>query len=146
MIPRNYRIHIVLMLAAAAMIIFPLISQKVPEEKAGQATAAAERFLDLVDQEKYGESWDMSASLMKEKISREKWVEHLGKAMQLTGPAVGRQQEDLTYSTMAKDSPDGEYIVINYNSSFKNQADLGETITVMLDKDGRWRVAGYFVQ
>ncbi|PLX89622.1 MAG: hypothetical protein C0614_01740, partial [Desulfuromonas sp.] len=50
------------------------------------------------------------------------------------------------YSKHAFDSPDGEYIVLTYESRFANYQELNETVTVTLDSDARWKIAGYFVQ
>ena len=46
----------------------------------------------------------------------------------------------------APGAPDGEYVVIQYEASFENKASAVETITPMLDKDGQWRVSGYFMK
>jgi ribosomal protein S17E len=42
--------------------------------------------------------------------------------------------------------PDGKYVVIKYDTSFENKKSAVETVTPMLDKDGKWRVAGYFIK
>jgi hypothetical protein len=42
--------------------------------------------------------------------------------------------------------PDGEYVVIQYEVSYENKKAAVETVTPMLDKDGKWRVAGYFMR
>jgi len=42
--------------------------------------------------------------------------------------------------------PDGKYVVIQFKTSFENKKSVIETITPMLDNDGRWRVSGYFVK
>jgi hypothetical protein len=39
--------------------------------------------------------------------------------------------------------PDGNHVVIKYNMSFQEKKSAAETVTPMLDKDGKWRVAGY---
>jgi hypothetical protein len=43
-------------------------------------------------------------------------------------------------------APDGEYVVIQYETSFENKKSSIETVTPMLDKDGKWRVSGYYVK
>lgn len=147
MIPRQYRIHVVLMIAAALMIILPLLNEKPDAEKAAVATAAADEFLQLVDAGHYDASWQVSAKLLQEKVSKEKWVEQMQQIRGDLGPLVSRKQDDISYATAAKDSPDGEYIQIFYNTDFKNKPGVKETITVMLEKsDGHWRVAGYFIK
>jgi hypothetical protein len=36
--------------------------------------------------------------------------------------------------------------VIQFDTSFKNKKSAIETVTAMLDKDGKWRVSGYFIK
>jgi hypothetical protein len=43
-------------------------------------------------------------------------------------------------------APDGEYVVIQFEASFENKKSAIETVTPMLDKDGNWRVSGYYVK
>jgi hypothetical protein len=42
--------------------------------------------------------------------------------------------------------PDGEYVVVEYETSFENKKTANETVTPMKDPDGTWRVSGYFIR
>ena len=44
------------------------------------------------------------------------------------------------------DAPEGEYVVIQFDTVFENKKEAIETITPMLDPDGKWRVAVYFIK
>ena len=37
----------------------------------------------------------------------------------------------------------GEYVIIQYETKYEDKISAMETITVMLEKDGIWRVSGY---
>jgi hypothetical protein len=50
------------------------------------------------------------------------------------------------YTTSVPGAPDGQYVIIQFTTSFKNKASATETVTPMLDKDGSWRVSGYFIK
>jgi hypothetical protein len=127
------------------MIFFPLLNEKPDKEKAEKATAAAMEFLYLIDAGQYAESWQGAAKLMQEKVTQAEWVDKLTKARALSGELVERKEQSASYSTTAKDSPDGEYILLNYESRFQNAESVAEYVTVMLEGEG-WRVAGYFIQ
>ncbi len=43
-------------------------------------------------------------------------------------------------------APDGQYVVIQYDTEFENKKSAVETITPMLEKDGTWKVSGYFIK
>src|SRR3990172_8443962 len=43
-------------------------------------------------------------------------------------------------------APDGQYVVIQYETSFERKSSAIETITPIREKDGKWRVAGYYIR
>jgi len=43
-------------------------------------------------------------------------------------------------------APDGEYVVIQFESSFANKKSAVETVTPMKGEDGVWRVSGYYIK
>jgi len=43
-------------------------------------------------------------------------------------------------------APDGEYVVLRFETSFENKAKAIETVTPMREKDGTWRVSGYYIK
>ena len=146
MIPKQFRIHLILIISCAEMIIVPLRPEKIDPEKAQVATSAANRFLQLLDQGEYARSWQTSAALMQSRVTEKEWTEKLTQARTRSGALVERKQDKISYSTTAYDSPDGEYILLVFNSRFQQAEKVEETLTIMLEEDNRWRVAGYFMQ
>jgi len=57
-----------------------------------------------------------------------------------------RELGSAKYSTTLPGAPDGEWVVLKLNTTFENKAVAVETVTVMRDLDGKWRVAGYFIR
>ena len=145
MIPKQLRIHAVLIVACLAMILIPLYNQSPDDEKVEQALPAAVEFLALIDSGKYAESWQSSASLMRAKVTQQDWTDKLDQARSLSGGLVQRVQKSASYATVAKDSPEGEYIMLIYESDFQAAEDVSEYVTVMLEGE-EWKVAGYFMQ
>ena len=145
MIPKQFRIHVVLIVASAFMIIYPILNERPDAQKAEKARAAATEFLQRVDADSYAESWQLAADLMKEKVTEKEWVEKLTKARALSGPLVERSEKDVSYSTTAKDSPEGEYIALTFAAKYQRAESVSEYVTVMLE-GGYWKVAVYFIQ
>jgi len=110
------------------------------------AVQAAEHWLALVDAEKYEESWDESATLFRKAITKEDWGNRLGVSRGLFGKLVARKVKSAEYHTALPGAPDGEYVVIQFETSFANKKESIETVTPMKDKDGKWRVSGYFIK
>jgi uncharacterized protein DUF4019 len=114
------------------------------EERAGLASAGA--WLTLVDSGDYEKSWNLAASLFKDKLSKDQWVQSLNAARKPLGKLISRTSTSTTYTTSLPGVPDGKYVVIQYNTSFEHKKSAVEMVTPMLDKDGKWRVAGYFIK
>lgn len=145
MIPKNLRIHVVLIIACLLMIIIPLWNETPDSEKIDLAEPVANAFLEKIDAGEYAQSWQSAAHLMQEKISLEEWEEKLQGARARSGQLVSREKTSATYSTEAQDSPEGEYIMLIYESRFEFAEDVSEYVTVMR-QDGDWKVAGYFME
>ena len=113
-------------------------------EKEEEAVAAAQTWLTLIDEEKYGESWESAAAYFKNAITKEKWEQALTAVRKPLGTLISRELSSKTTMQSLPGAPDGEYVVIRFNTSFSNKADAQETVTPMLDPDGQWRVSGYY--
>ena len=114
------------------------------EEKA--AVKAAEKWLEVVDAGKYSESWETTAKFFQGNMTKEEW----DKALQGIIPPLGKMQSrELVSSRYLKrmpGAPDGEYVMIQFKSSFENKAEAVETVTPQKDENGKWRVCGYFIK
>ena len=108
-----------------------------------QAKQASDAWLKLVDEGNYKESWNQLASVVKPLVTEEKWAQEAGAARQTVGPLIARKFESAKYSTSLPGAPDGQYVVILYDSSFAKKKSTVEQVVPMLDKDGQWRVSGY---
>jgi len=43
-------------------------------------------------------------------------------------------------------APKGKYVVIQFKTSYRNKKDAIETVTPMKERDGGWKVSGYFIK
>lgn len=116
------------------------------EQKEKDAQETAMRWLKLVDEGKYGESWDTAAQLSKSAVPGEQWKMSLKSARKPLGRTLARKLVSSQYSTELPGAPDGEYVVLRYETSFANKNSAVETVTPMKDKDGKWRVSGYYIK
>lgn len=110
------------------------------------AIASAEKWLKLVDQGKYIESWKESADYFKRAVSQEQWEQAMKSGREPLGKMISRKVANALYTTSLPGAPDGQYVVIQFNTSFENKKSGIETVTPMVDKDGRWRVSGYYIK
>ncbi len=110
------------------------------------ALHAAEVWLELVDQGQYGESWDEAAQYFKKAVSRQTWEESLEAVRTPLGSNTSRTVQSMQYRTSLPGAPDGDYVVIEFRSSFENKRSAIETVTPMLEEDQTWRVSGYYIK
>ncbi len=61
------------------------------------------------------------------------------------GKLFSRKVLTKVYKSSLPGAPDGEYVVVQFETSFENKKMAIETVTPMLDKDGKWRVSGYYI-
>jgi hypothetical protein len=115
-----------------------------PAEEA--AVAASQVWLALVDAGKYSESWDEAAGYFRTAVTKEQWQRSLTAFRKPLGDVLSRRLKFKKYTRTLPGAPDGEYVVIQYETSFENKKSAIETVTPMLDTDGRWRVSGYYIK
>jgi len=119
---------------------------KIDETNTKTAVKAADAFLKLVDEKKYGESWEQAAKLFKNAVTKENWQQSLNGILPSYGKIISRKLISTTYKTSLPGAPDGEYFVITYMTSFEKKEDSLETVAPMKDYDGVWRVSGYYIK
>ena len=110
------------------------------------AVEVARDWLALIDGGQHAGSWEQSAAYFKGAISRENWEQTLAAARVPLGDPLSREVKSAKYMTSVPGAPDGEYVVVQFESRFENKAEAIETVTPMLDADGVWRVSGYFIK
>ena len=110
------------------------------------AIASAEKWLTIVDKGKYMESWKESSEYFKQAVTREQWEQAVKAVREPLGKLISRKVKSATYTSSLPGAPDGQYVVIQFNTSFENKKSGIETVTPMIDKDGIWRVSGYYIK
>lgn len=110
------------------------------------ARLAAEGWGSLIDAGRYEDAWTESAAMARTSIDRERWIAELRKARASMGELQSRILKDASYSKQLPNAPSGVYYVIQYQSIFVNRLSANETLVMVLEADGRWRVAGYYIR
>jgi hypothetical protein len=114
-------------------------------EREKAALLSAERWLALVDEEKYGESWEEASELFRNTVKQDQWEQSARAVRKPLAKVISRKVKSEKYTASLPGAPDGEYVVIQFQSSFEHKKSAVETVTLMMDKDGRWRVSGYYI-
>jgi hypothetical protein len=135
--------------AAGVAIVIALtagVSTAADSGKEKAAVAAAEKWLATIDEGDYSQSWKEAADYFKAAVSREQWEQSLQAVRKPFGKIISRKVKSATFTTTLPGAPDGEYVIIQFDTSFEHKKSAVETVTPMREKDGHWRVSGYYIK
>src|SRR5215831_16309103 len=117
------------------------------------AVRAAEEWLGLVDAGNFEESWEHASAvfksgisekdLFKSGVSKQQWQSSLRTIQDSLGKAVSRRLKARLYTEVLPWEPDAEYVVLEYETTFERQMNRTESVTMVRECDGEWRVYGY---
>jgi hypothetical protein len=111
------------------------------------AQRAAREWLAKTDKVDATASYDAAGTKFKEAVTVDKWAEALQKARAPLGALDQRSILQTTFDNKLPDGgPEGEYALVTYRTAFAKKTDSVETITLEREKDGVWRVIGYFIR
>ena len=139
----NQKISLIIALAVALSIV-NAFGQGMDNAKG--AVMAAEKWLALVDAGNYTESWNEAAGYFKKAVKQDQWEQSLQSARQPLGELISRNLTSKVYTKTLPGAPDGEYVIMQFESAFQNKKSALETVTCVKEKDGHYRVAGYYIK
>ncbi len=140
---KRWRTILIITVLTSIVLTGALRANEVAEKAAIMAAGA---WLALVDEGNYAESWNQAAALFKNAVTKEQWLNSMQAFRVPLGKIVARKLKSKQYTKTLPGAPDGEYVVIQYETTFENKKSSVETVTPMLDKDGKWRVSGYYIK
>jgi hypothetical protein len=113
---------------------------------AKDANAAAENWLKLVDAGKFNASWLEASTYFRNAVTKQDWKRQVALWRSALGPVVSRQLKTEQFVTTLPGAPDGQYMLIQYDTRFAHKQSAVEIVTPMVDADGTWRVSEYSIK
>ena len=110
-----------------------------------QAASSGEAWLKLIDNGKYADSWKEASAYFRSLVPQKTWVSMVQGVRAPLGSLVSRSQPSVTFAKTLPGAPDGNYALMQFQTSFQKKSSAVETLTVMADGD-QWRAAGYFIR
>jgi len=108
-------------------------------------TSAAQQWLNIVDAGKYNESWQSADAFFQTQLSQNKWHNALKSIRTPLGKVISRKELSSKEYSSLPGVPDGEYLVIQFQTQFQNKKSSTETLTLS-KSSGQWLPVGYFIQ
>jgi hypothetical protein len=110
------------------------------------ATTAAQTWLAAIDHGDYAQSWQNAAAFFQNAVTGEQWKTSMETFRKPLGDLVSRKLTSAKATAELPGAPAGQYVVMQFETSFANKKSAMETVTFMLEKDGQWKSAGYFIK
>ena len=106
---------------------------------------AAKEWLKIVDAGNYIESWQKSDSFFQSQLSQSKWDTALNSVRAPLGKINSREKLVAKEFATLPGVPEGEYLVIQFQTDFQNKKSATETLTLS-KSSGQWLPVGYFIK
>ena len=105
------------------------------------AATAGQKWLSLVDDEKYVESWNQASSMFRHEVTEQQWITALKRSRAPLGSLVSRTPSRVEFSKFLRGAPEGDYAIIHFTTAFTRKS-ATERLT-LVKEDGRWQMAAY---
>jgi len=136
---------VLLLLMLAGVLASPVRLRALDQPEVA-AQKAAESWLTLTDAGKYAESWRAASRMFKAGVTEEQWQSAMHQYRDPLGAVKSRKLSSAAPRKSLPGVPDGDYVVFRFASSFEHKHAAVETVTEQMEKDGSWRISGYFIQ
>ncbi len=133
-------IQAIAIFAVFGSLLFAAVKPEVEAQK------SAEQWLSLIDTGKFAEGWTAASAYLQAAVSQEQFAQSLTAVRKPLGDLVSRKLKSAKYTRSLPGAPDGEYVILQFDTSFANKKAAIETVTPMLDKDGQWKISGYYIK
>jgi hypothetical protein len=110
----------------------------------GQAQAVALQWLALLDSGAVTSSWEQSAGLFRGAVGLPAWAKSMHTLRAPLGAVTVRKFQSAKFTCTRPGAPDGEYVIAQYQTEFACKASATETVTLLKEADGSWRVSAYY--
>lgn len=134
------------LLAAEADAPLTRIEQPATSEaEIAAARKVASQWLQELDAAHYDPAWQAASEGMQQRVSQTLWTARVQLTRKPLGALVSREPEASKTATELPGLAAGNYVVIEFDSRFAEERAAVETVTLVQDDKGDWKVAGYFI-
>ena len=117
------------------------------DPRASAAQGAARQFLALTDRGDAKASWQSAGKQFQNGITSIRWAIALDKVRTPVGEVVDRALLSTEFlRTFPGAASEGDYVIVQYRTSFAKLTGARESLTLEREADGAWRVIGYVIR
>ena len=123
----------------AGDIIKEMIGRELSSDQQESIKQLAISWLNLIDTERYAESWQKLGSKLKAKYSESTWAPALRPLLSQSGKIKMRAFRSVSFT-----DEQGESVIVEFESSFAKKPN-GKEVVTMTWEEGQWRIVGYSI-
>jgi hypothetical protein len=123
----------------------PAVPSMPPAVATKEAGAVSDAWLKLIDDGKYNDAWDQTGKWFQNSTSKDAFAKQTAAIRTAMGPLISRKTTKSDYTTKIPEGPNGDYVIMHYDTAFKATSDGMEEVTLEHEKDGTWKPLGYYL-
>jgi hypothetical protein len=141
------RLARICLVVIAGFLLMHGLTMSAQDARLQSAQRSVEEWLALTDATRYADSRREASAAFQAGVSEETWSHDMQTVRRWPlGYVESRKLKSVVSSKSLAGAPDGEYVVVTYDTSFEYKQAAVETVTASLEKDGVWRVGAYTIQ
>lgn len=134
-------------IAVAMMCALPAVAVQAQEaDQSAAGVAAAEAWFVLADAGEGAQSWNAAGADFRRAVSQDQWAAALQAVRAPLGAVKSRKLVRAQPARTLQGLPDGEHVVLQYQTVYANRAGVGETVVATRQADGSWKMNTYRIQ
>lgn len=107
------------------------------------AVESCQAWLASLDSGSYSKAWEDAAAGMRSCVSQADFDKEMQRIRAPLGKVKVRDIKLQRHLTHLPGLPKGECCVISYTTMFESKPNVAESVVLVLERDGNWRVTGY---
>jgi hypothetical protein len=143
---RTTRRRALLVVLACCLSTVGIGSASAQDARATSAQKEARTWLALTDRGDAPASWKAAGKQFQNAITADKWADSLKRVRPPLGALVERTMLSTQFTKSFPGAPDGDYVLLQFRTTFAKKTGGRETVTLEREADGAWRVIGYFIR
>lgn len=104
------------------------------------------KWLQKLDEGCYIRCYDESSFLMTAALTPGRWFDNINAYRKPLGGLKKRTEINMYYAQEMPGRPKGEYIVLQYGAVFEKNKVKIESVVIVKEPGGKWKVADYFIK
>lgn len=139
--------HIFLKNTVMIMAILLLVAGQVSATSLQPANYGAQAiaYLELLDQSNFQDAWSEMSPLYCAMNVQTQWQQRISAIRQAYGPIKSRELRRTSYRTSFRNAPDGEYIIMQFDSAFEYKFKGIETVVLQCTPSKSCTVIDYVI-